>query len=105
MSSSSITSSSLRRIDGKDLGRSVSQRPGLVEKNGIGLGEFFQVQAALNDHAVLSCLANSTQDRERGPRRDSARPRYDHDRNGRARVVRNEERDSSGSQREVDKVA
>ena len=72
-----------------NFGCSVSQRTCLVEKDRIDLSKFFEVQATLDDCAVLSGPANSTQDRERGSRRDPARPRHDYNRDGRARVVRN----------------
>ncbi len=92
---------SVCRANLQNLWCSVGQRTCLVEKDRIDFGEFFQVQTTLDNGAVLSGPPNGTQDRERGPCRNPARSRYDYNRDGRARVVRNQERDCGGSQREV----
>ena len=80
-----------------NLGCSVGQRACLVEENRIDLSKCFQVQAALDNCAVLRGAADGTQDCQRSSRCDSACSGYNYNGDGRARVMCDDKSDAAAA--------
>jgi hypothetical protein len=88
-----------------DSGLTQRQRAGLVEHDRVHASEHLDVDASLHDGSLPRRTSNRSQDRERGPGCDPACAGYDDDRNRRACIPREDERENGGAQRKVDEVA
>jgi len=79
------------------------QRSGLIENHGVHLAQRFEIQAALDDGALMGRAADCAEYRERRTGGDTASSGDDDDRDGGAGVVCDEECEYSGGEGKVTK--
>src|ERR1700723_4685942 len=68
------------------------------------LSERFEIDAALNDGTLPGCAPDSSQDRQRRTRCDAASSSNDDDRDCRAEIVSDEEREHRCAESEVNQI-
>src|SRR5882762_5314998 len=81
------------------------QRSRFIQENGVHLGEFLKVQAALDNRALLCGSSNRSKDCQRRSRSDTASSRHNDHGNRRANVVSDEECQDCGGKSKIDEVS
>ena len=87
------------------LGSAIGQSARLIKNDRVDGRERLEVQPALDDRTELRGASNRAEDRQRRSRRNATRTGNDDHRNGRAHIVGDQKRESSGSEREVNQIA